>query len=208
MLDSAPSGCFLSCIRDGVFLDHWRNASSGLAWLCSYLTVVRGETRPGTDQEKGHGNIAVDCVRALARYTGPRGMSKRLASIVRRSPCYPFHGSPRDSFVRENPLPTKFNIHPAAQYVLEQHQKGAQSENLRASYRRNSWHREENSFAIEARRLFSMQFDEPSDRKRRARDEQIERTRTAYVASNMDKSLYFHNIRTFTLFSDRALCLS
>lgn len=80
------------------------------------------ETRPGTDQERARGNIAVDCVRALVLpllllHTSPRGMSKRLASIVRRSPCYPFHGSPRDSFVRGNPLLTKFNIHPAAQYA-------------------------------------------------------------------------------------------
>lgn len=120
-------------------------------------------------------------------HTGSRGMSKRLASIVRRSPCYPFHGSPRDSFVRGNPLLTKFNI-PAAQYALEQHQKGAQSENLRATYRRNSWHRGENSFAIEARRLFSMQFDEPSDRSV-ALGEQIGRMWTACFTLNRANAL-------------------
>lgn len=104
--DSAPSGRFPSCIRNSVLESlrkriFWRDSTAT-------LTVVRGETRLGPigkgggREEDGAGNIAVDCVRALAvpRHTGPRGMSKRLASIVRRSPCYPFHGSPRDSFVR------------------------------------------------------------------------------------------------------------
>jgi len=100
-----------SCVYTTTFFDHWRNASSSLARLVA--TWQSSEENTSRDRSgKRDGNIAVDCVRALVLlwYIGSPGMSKRLASIVRRSPCYPFHGSPRDSFVRENPLPTKFNI--------------------------------------------------------------------------------------------------
>lgn len=92
------------------FFNRWRNL---LVWCDSVATnSCQRETRPRTDQERGAETSPIDCVRTLALpwHTVSHDMSKRLASIVRRSPCYPFHGSPRDSFVRGNPLLTKFNI--------------------------------------------------------------------------------------------------
>lgn len=94
-----------------------------------------------------------------------RDLSKRLTSIVRRPPCYPIHTAHLAIALWGKSSSNKIQYSPGGAICAgRQLRKGAQSQNLRAPYRRNFWHRRENSFAIEARRLFATQFDEPADR--------------------------------------------
>lgn len=114
------------------------------------------------EEKEGRGNISTLIAFAPCRgmASRPRGASKRRPTLLPGS-----HGTP--PLCGENPLLHKIQYPPGGAISSPGRERAAAiPESACAPYRRNSWRRGENSFAIEVRRLFSMRFDEPYDRKK------------------------------------------